>query len=106
MFLKKELDDYVNTLPISVRVLRNPTRMGLIKARLKGAYEAKGEVLTFLDAHCECTMGWLESLLSVIKNDRTTVACPIIDIINDDTFAYVKSFELHWGAFNWNLQFR
>jgi hypothetical protein len=30
----------------------------------------------------------------------------VIDIINDDTFAYVRSFELHWGAFNWELHFR
>lgn len=100
------MDAYVTTLPVPIKVLRNSRRIGLIKARLKGAYEAEGEVLTFLDAHCECTVGWLESLLSVIKNDRKTVACPVIDIINDDTFAYVKSFELHWGAFNWNLQFR
>lgn len=105
-FLKKPLDDYIRTLPIQTRILRSAERIGLIKARLKGARASRGEVLTFLDAHCECTIGWLESLLDVIKNNRRTVVCPVIDIINDDTFAYVKSFELHWGAFNWNLQFR
>ncbi|VEN52265.1 unnamed protein product [Callosobruchus maculatus] len=105
-FLKKPLEDYIKALPIKTRLLRSFQRIGLIKARLKGALAAKGEVLTFLDAHCECTIGWLESLLSVIKEDKKTVVCPVIDIINDDTFAYVKSFELHWGAFNWNLQFR
>ncbi|KAJ8973759.1 hypothetical protein NQ317_006649 [Molorchus minor] len=105
-FLRKPLEDYIQNFPVVVRILRSKTRVGLIKARLMGASDANGEVLTFLDAHCECTIGWLESLLAVIKNDRKTVACPVIDIINDDTFAYVKSFELHWGAFNWNLQFR
>ena len=30
----------------------------------------------------------------------------MIDIINDDTFQYTKSFTLHWGAFNWELHFR
>ncbi|KAJ8959716.1 hypothetical protein NQ318_021910 [Aromia moschata] len=105
-YLKKSLEDYIQNLPLKTRILRSAERIGLIKARLKGAREAKGEVLTFLDAHCECTIGWLESLLSVIKADRKTVVCPVIDIINDETFAYVKSFELHWGAFNWNLQFR
>ena len=50
--------------------------------------------------------GWLEPLLSRIAGDRTRVVCPIIDIIHDDTFQYVRSFELHWGAFNWNLHFR
>jgi len=32
--------------------------------------------------------------------------CPVIDIINDDTFQYQKSFSLHWGAFNWEMHFR
>ncbi|XP_074032189.1 polypeptide N-Acetylgalactosaminyltransferase 3 [Leptinotarsa decemlineata] len=105
-FLGKPLDDYIKTLPVKVKIIRNAERIGLIKARLKGASAAKGDVLTFLDAHCECTIGWLEPLLSVIHEDRKAVVCPVIDIINDDTFAYVKSFELHWGAFNWNLQFR
>ncbi|CAG9767267.1 unnamed protein product [Ceutorhynchus assimilis] len=105
-FLKNPLDDYIASLPVKTFVIRSPERIGLIKARLKGAKIAKGEVLTFLDAHCECTKGWLEALLSVIKNDRKTVVCPVIDIIHDDSFAYIKSFELHWGAFNWNLQFR
>lgn len=105
-FLKLPLDQYVLSLPVRTLILRSTQRIGLIKARLKGARIATGEVLTFLDAHCECTQGWLESLLSVIKNDRKTVACPVIDIIHDDSFAYIKSFELHWGAFNWNLQFR
>jgi hypothetical protein len=51
-------------------------------------------------------LGWLESLISRIAEDRTRVVCPVIDIISDDTFAYVRSFELHWGAFNWELHFR
>lgn len=64
------------------------------------------KVLTFLDAHCECTVGWLEPLLARLAQNRTRVVCPVIDIISDDSFGYVKSFELHWGAFNWQLHFR
>lgn len=56
-FLKNPLDDYVKTLSVPTRVLRSYERVGLIKARLLGAHDAKGEVLTFLDAHCECTVG-------------------------------------------------
>jgi len=50
--LKSQLDEYVRQLKI-VRVLRQRERKGLITARLLGASQAKGEVLTFLDAHCK-----------------------------------------------------
>ncbi|XP_029843377.2 polypeptide N-acetylgalactosaminyltransferase 1 [Ixodes scapularis] len=105
-FLKAPLDEYVSKLPVPTKVVRAHNRTGLIRARLLGAAQAKGKVLTFLDAHCECTRGWLEPLLARIAEDRTRVVCPVIDIINDETFAYVRSFEMHWGAFNWELHFR
>lgn len=105
-FLKGPLDEYVSKLPVPTKVVRAHNRTGLIRARLLGAAQARGKVLTFLDAHCECTRGWLEPLLARIAEDRTRVVCPVIDIINDETFAYVRSFEMHWGAFNWELHFR
>ncbi|XP_064614408.1 polypeptide N-acetylgalactosaminyltransferase 13-like isoform X2 [Liolophura sinensis] len=104
--LGKKLDDYVATLPVSVSVLRSESRTGLIRARLKGAEKAKGKVLTFLDAHCECTEGWLEPLLNEIYNDRSAVVCPIIDVISDDTFEYITGSDMTWGGFNWKLNFR
>lgn len=105
-FLRKPLDDYLPTLPVKTVIHRFPNRVGLIQARLKGARAAQAPALVFLDAHCEVTEGWLTPLLARIAASPKSVVCPVIDIINDETFAYVKSFELHWGALNWNLQFR
>ncbi|XP_046435506.1 polypeptide N-acetylgalactosaminyltransferase 1-like isoform X1 [Neodiprion fabricii] len=105
-FLAAPLDEYVRNLEVPTRVLRSGKRIGLVNARLLGAGDATGQVLTFLDAHCECTVGWLEPLLDAVAQNRTRIVSPVIDIINDDTFSYTRSFELHWGAFNWDLHFR
>ncbi|KAK4873793.1 hypothetical protein RN001_013153 [Aquatica leii] len=104
--LKQQLEDYWKSEP-RVKIVRAKKREGLIRARLLGAREASGPVLTYLDSHCECTDGWLEPLLDRIARDPTTVVCPVIDVIDDTTLEY------HWrdssgvnvGGFDWNLQF-
>ncbi|XP_063973093.1 polypeptide N-acetylgalactosaminyltransferase 5 isoform X2 [Diachasmimorpha longicaudata] len=104
--LKQDLEDYVKTLPVPTYVYRQEKRSGLIRARLLGAEKVTGQVITFLDAHCECTEGWLEPLLSRIASDRKTVVCPIIDVISDETFEYITASDMTWGGFNWKLNFR
>lgn len=105
-YLGKELEDHVANFPVPVRVLRTGKRSGLIRARLIGAKEVKGQVITFLDAHCECTEGWLEPLLARVAENRKTVVCPIIDVISDESFEYVTASDMTWGGFNWKLNFR
>ncbi|XP_076818442.1 polypeptide N-acetylgalactosaminyltransferase 4-like isoform X1 [Clavelina lepadiformis] len=105
--LKKQLDDYVKDLQI-VNIIRLPERAGLIRARLAGAGAAEGDVLTFLDSHCECAPNWLEPLLERIAEDPTRVVCPVIEVIDADTFAMSLTPARHVpiGAFGWGLEFR
>lgn len=101
-----QLENYVSKLSVPVHVFRTGERSGLIRARLLGAKHVKGSVITFLDAHCECTEGWLEPLLAEIARNRKAVVCPIIDVISDETFEYVTASDMTWGGFNWKLNFR
>ncbi len=45
-FLRKPLEDYVASLPISVQILRSEKRTGLVRARLLGARKATGTCVT------------------------------------------------------------
>lgn len=60
--LKVALEEYMMRMP-KVRILRTKKREGLIRTRLLGAAAAKGEVITFLDSHCEANINWLPPLL-------------------------------------------
>lgn len=104
--LKQPLDDYMGKL-MKVRVMRNKKREGLIRARLLGASVATGDVIVFLDSHCECTAGWLEPLLDRIAENRSNVVTPIIDVLSDETLRYQWSSarSTSVGGFDWNLQF-
>jgi len=51
--------------------------------------------------------GWLEPLLSRVAENRTVIALPVMDIIDDSTFQY-KSFDvssINIGGFDWGLHF-
>ncbi|XP_055936162.1 putative polypeptide N-acetylgalactosaminyltransferase 10 [Argiope bruennichi] len=104
--LKHELETYIKKYLPKVRVLRASKREGLIRARLIGAKAATGDVLIFLDSHTEANVNWLPPLLEPIAQDRRTVVCPFIDVIDYETFAYRAQDEGARGSFDWELYYK
>nr|CTP81539.1 BMA-GLY-9 [Brugia malayi] len=104
--LKEKLEEYIKRFGNKVRLVRALERQGLIRAKLLGAKEAVGDVLVFLDSHCEVGEGWLEPLLARIKDKRSAVLCPIINHISAETLTYsANDRPTNVGGFSWSLHF-
>ncbi|KAK8404121.1 hypothetical protein O3P69_000290 [Scylla paramamosain] len=106
--LGEKLDLYLKyRLPPLVKLVRLKERHGLIRARLAGAREAVGDVLIFLDSHCEANDMWMEPLLQRIKESRSAVLVPIIDVIDDSTLEYYHGNGRYFqvGGFTWSGHF-
>ncbi|MBN3273410.1 GALT4 acetylgalactosaminyltransferase, partial [Polyodon spathula] len=105
-YLKSQLEEYISNLD-RVRLIRTNKREGLVRGRLIGATYSTGDVLTFLDCHCECVPGWIEPLLERIGENKTAIVCPVIDTINWNTFEYyMQRDEPMIGGFDWRLTFQ
>ncbi|GFO07743.1 polypeptide n-acetylgalactosaminyltransferase [Plakobranchus ocellatus] len=108
--LKTELEEYVKKhFGDLVKLYRNSEREGLIRTRSRGAELATGDVIVFLDAHCECNRNWLVPLLDEIRKDRTTMAVPIVDGIDFNTMAYTPVYGADSnfrGIFEWGFFYK
>ncbi|RZF44444.1 hypothetical protein LSTR_LSTR002217 [Laodelphax striatellus] len=107
--LKGKLESYIERFDGKVRLIRNKEREGLIRTRSRGAKEARGEVILFLDAHCEVNVNWLPPLLAPIYRDRTTMTVPVIDGIDHQTFEYRTVYQAghHFrGIFEWGMLYK
>ncbi|XP_012882681.1 PREDICTED: inactive polypeptide N-acetylgalactosaminyltransferase-like protein 5 [Dipodomys ordii] len=103
--LQGKLEYHLEVFQRNIKLVRNKRREGLIRSRLIGADSATGDVLVFLDSHCEVNRVWLEPLMAAIAENHHVVVCPVIDVIDTMTLEYRPS-PLVRGAFDWNLQFQ
>lgn len=70
--MKERLEDYVQLAKFNgkLKLVRNSRREGLIRTRIIGARHSTGDVLLWLDAHCEVGVNWLPPLLTPIAVNR------------------------------------
>ncbi|KAK3093544.1 hypothetical protein FSP39_017090 [Pinctada imbricata] len=93
------------TIP-KVTLHRSNQREGAIRSRVWGAEIASGEIITFLDSHCEVNDGWLEPLLYRIKEDPLVVAVPLLDTISSSSLQLSPTDPKMIGGFDWTLKFK
>lgn len=105
-YISEKIKPFLETTALNyVSFHRTSKREGLIRARLFGVEKAKGDVLLFLDSHIEANVGWLEPLMIHLESNNKSIACPMIDIINADTFVYTSS-PMVVGGLTWALHFK
>uniref|UniRef100_A0A8D8UD27 Polypeptide N-acetylgalactosaminyltransferase n=1 Tax=Cacopsylla melanoneura TaxID=428564 RepID=A0A8D8UD27_9HEMI len=107
--LNEKLEDYITRFNGKVRLIRNKEREGLIRTRSRGAKESRGEVIVFLDAHCEVGLNWLPPLLAPIYSDRKIMTVPVIDGIDFQTWEFRSVYEPdhHYrGIFEWGMLYK
>ena len=106
--LGSELENKIKDLD-KVRLIRNSERQGLIRSKNIGANQSKGEVVVFLDAHCEVNINWLPPLLAPIAEDKRTVSVPLVDRIDYATFEYQSVYqqeERPVGIWEWGFLYK
>lgn len=110
MFLEsllRPLRQIIPKLP-KVKILRSPSRLGLMKTRMLGAANAKGPVLVIMDSHMEVAIGWLPPLLDPIVKDPKTITLPGVETIDPQTLEYVNVIgDIYgWvGGMTWKLMY-
>ncbi|CRL08211.1 CLUMA_CG020989, isoform A [Clunio marinus] len=108
-YLKKPLEDYIGKYP-KIKLVRSPTRVGLIKARMIGCVNAQGPALVFMDAHIEVTPGWIQPLLDPLAKNPNASTIPVLDALDPHTIEYryndnPETYMDHLG-FEWNLIYK
>lgn len=62
-------------------------------------------IIYFMPRASFFSLARIEPLLSRIKEDHSTVLCPIIDAIDDNTLEYSSQGGYQIGGFSWSLHF-
>lgn len=106
-WLGSKLESSLSRLSPKIRLMRNEKREGLIRTRLNGIKAATGDTIVILDSHVEVYHNWLPPLLQPIAENKKTIVCPMIDIIDKDDFHYIaQPGDAMRGGFDWELWYK
>lgn len=97
------IQELAKTAGISIRVIRFPSRQGLIYAKMLGAQEAVGHVVMFFEPHCIVNKGWLPPLLHVLNQKRNSLVLPTLDYIPQTDFSQYHKAVPGRYRFEWNF---
>ncbi|XP_042614291.1 N-acetylgalactosaminyltransferase 7-like isoform X3 [Cyprinus carpio] len=108
--LKERLEDYIKQWNGLVKLFRNEKREGLIQARSIGARKATlGQVLIYLDAHCEVGVNWYAPLVAPISKDRSPAMAGGLFAIEREFFfelgLYDPGLQI-WGGENFEISYK
>ncbi|KAK3102880.1 hypothetical protein FSP39_014610 [Pinctada imbricata] len=103
--LQKPLVKYLSRYT-KVKIVRSKERLGVIRGRQLGLEESRGDVIVYVDSHCEVNVGWIEPMLYEIGKHNHTVTAPILDVIDDMTLTYQSPGNFVRGGLTWNLGYK
>ena len=105
-YIKEDSKSFAQSVPI-VKLIRVENKVGVANARTRGVKEAKTQYLVFLDSSVVCNEGWLPPLTESMRKERSTVAVPHYDSINDPvSYEYSVTHAELLTTFSWSLTMR
>lgn len=89
-----------------VKILRQNSRLGLIKSKYAGGNAASGDMIMFLDAHVCPEWKWTEPLLKHVNTNYKRVVVPVIPILDGETWKVNSNAVGIKMMFDWTLFFQ
>eukprot|EP01066_Platyproteum_vivax_P001791 Platyproteum_vivax@DN12253_c0_g1_i1.p1 len=89
-----------------VKVVLNPTRIGLIRSKIAGGNASTGDLIVFLDAHVKPDWKWVQPLLKHTNTNYKRVVVPIIPVLDGNTWIEKKAQAGAKMMFDWTLGFQ
>ena len=93
---KEVIHEYINNYPYHIIKYYYDDIPGLLSGRHRGANEAKGDILAFIDDDVLVSNNWLKSIIDVFENKTN------VDLLTGPTLPYFESYPPNWLNYFWS----